>query len=168
MNTHCCRLTGVVSLGSSYSFHSEGPGASAVEGTPIETQNKGQAIDIRMPEVQSERVAHQVALQVGPTTYPNVQDMPQGVETGQPTQIELATPHAGQAEPQGRTEDPDPAAVFTWSAAMRTIRHQPPPRDHSRGAAADPLVCCSFGLLHFCWGRTERHLQHWELPAVAA
>ena len=72
----CCRLTGVVSLGSSWSFHSEGPGGSGSEGNPRETQDEEQAIDVRMAEVQgdrqsqSERVAHQVALQLGPTTDP--------------------------------------------------------------------------------------------------
>ena len=139
---HCCRLTGVVSLGSSYSFHSEGPGGSAAEGNPRETQGEGQGIDVRMAEVQgdrqsqSERVARQVALQVGLATYPNMQDMPEGAETGQPMQIGMATPRAGQAESQGNAEAPDPSAVSTWTEermlepatslpAMRTIRHQP-------------------------------------------
>ena len=61
-----------------YSYHSEEPGGSAAEGTPREMQNQEQAIDVRMAEVQSdlqlqsERVAHQAALQVVPTTYPTM------------------------------------------------------------------------------------------------
>ena len=69
---HCCRLTGVLSLGSSQSFYSEGPGGSAASGTPHESQNDWQAIDVQMAEVQDdrqvldERMAHQVALRLGP------------------------------------------------------------------------------------------------------
>ena len=60
-----------------------------------------------------------------------MQDMPEGAETGQPTQIDMATPRAGQAESQGNVEAPDPTAVSTWTEermlepAMRSIRHQP-------------------------------------------
>ena len=82
------------------------------------------------------RVAHQVALQVGPTTNPNMHGMAEGDETGQPTQIGVATPRGDQAESQGNAEAPDPTAVSTWTEermlelatslpAMRSIRHQP-------------------------------------------
>ena len=61
---------------------------------------------------------------------------PMEVENGQPMQIDLAKLRAGQAEPQGCAEAPDPAAEFTWSEeellelatsmpAMRTVKHQP-------------------------------------------
>ena len=127
---HCCRLTGVVSLGRSESLYSEGPGGSAASGAPCESQNDGQAIDVQMAEVQDdrqvrdERVAHQVALGQGPA------------ETGQLTQVDTATPRAGQAELQGNAEAPDPTAVSSWIEerllelatsllAMRATRHQP-------------------------------------------
>ena len=69
-------------------------------------------------------MAHQVALRLGPA------------ETGQPTQIDAATPRAGRAELQGNAEAPDPAAVSSWTEerllelatslpAMRTVRHEP-------------------------------------------
>ena len=120
VSMHCCRLTGVVSHGSIFCYHSEGPGGSAAEGTLRETQNQEQVIDVWMAEAQSdrqlqrERVAPQAALQVVPTSYPTTQDTREGVETGQPTQIDMATPRAGQAESQGNAEAPDPAAVSTW------------------------------------------------------
>ena len=74
--------------------------------------------------MRDERVAHQVALRLGPA------------ETGQLVQIDLATSRAGQAELQGNAEAPDPTAVSsrteerllelaTSSPAMRTIRHWP-------------------------------------------
>ena len=71
VSMHCCRLTGVVSLGSSQSFFSEGLGGSAASGTPRESKNEAQAIDVQVAEVQDdrqvwdERVAHQVALRLG-------------------------------------------------------------------------------------------------------
>ena len=103
---HCCRLTGVVSLGRSESLHSEGPGGNATSGAPRESQNDGPAIDVQIADVQDdrqvrdERVAHQVTQ--GPA------------ETGQLTQVDTATPRAGQAELQGNAEAPDPTAVRSW------------------------------------------------------
>ena len=94
---HCCRLAGVVSHGSIYRYHSKEPGGSAAEGTPRETQSQDQAIDVQTADVQSdqqpqfERVAHQAALQVVPTTHPTMLVTPEGVETGQPTQIDVYT-----------------------------------------------------------------------------
>ena len=81
----------------------KGPGGSAA------SQNDGQAVEVQMADVQDdkqaqdERVAHQVALQRGPA------------ERGQLTQIDIATPRAGQAELQGNTEAPDPIAVSSWT-----------------------------------------------------
>ena len=108
---------------------------------PRETQKQEQAIDGRMAEVQcdrqlqSERAAHQVALQVVLSTNPTIQDTPEGVETGQPTQVDMATPRAGQAEPQGNADAPDPTAVpgpkngcWSWRRHCRPCepsRHQP-------------------------------------------
>ena len=65
-----------------------------------------------------------------------MQDTPEEVETGQPTQIDMATLRAGQAESQGNAQAPDPTAVSYLGEermlelaasllAMRTIRHQP-------------------------------------------
>ena len=130
LSMHCCRLTGVVLLGRSESLYSEGPGGSATSGANRESQNEGQAIDVQMVEVQDdrqvrdERVAHQVALGLGPA------------ETGQLTQVDIGTSRAGQAELQGNAEAPDPTAVSSWTEerllelasslpAMRAIRHQP-------------------------------------------
>ena len=130
MSVQCYRLAGVVSLGSSQSFHSEGPGGSSSSGMPCESQNEGQAIDVQIAEVQDEgqaqgeRVVQLVALQLEPA------------EPGQPTQIDMATPREGQAALQGNAEAPDPIDVGNWTEermleratslpAMRTIRHQP-------------------------------------------
>ena len=63
---------------------------------------------------QFERVAHQAALQVVPTTHPAMLDTPEVVQTGQPTQIDMATPRAGQAESQGNAGAADPTVVVTW------------------------------------------------------
>ena len=63
-----------------------------------------QMADVQMADVQCdlqprrERVTYRAALQ-----------------NGQPMQIDLATPRAGQVDPQERAEAPNPAAVFTWS-----------------------------------------------------
>ena len=100
---------------------SQGLGRS--EGTPRLTQGMEQATDVQMADVQcdlqplSERVAQPgPALQVVPTAFPAMAVVPMEVENGQPMQIDLATPRAGQAEPQGSAEAPDPAAVFAcWS-----------------------------------------------------
>ena len=95
---HCCRLAGVVSHGSIYRYHSKEPGGSAAEGTLRETQSQEQAIDAQMADVQSdqqpqfERVAHQAALHLVPTTHPTMLVTPEEVETGQPTQIDMSTP----------------------------------------------------------------------------
>ena len=122
VSMQCCRLTGVVSLGSSQSFHFEGLGGSSCSGMPCESQNEGQVQN--EGQAQGERVAQLVALQLGPA------------EPGQPTQIDMATPREGQAALQGNAEAPDPTAVSNWTEerilklatslpAMRTIRHQP-------------------------------------------
>ena len=71
------------------------------EATPQVTQSLGQAIDVRMADVQcdqqlpNERVAYRAALQVVPTTHPHHAGRA-GVVTGQPMQIDLAAPRAGQ------------------------------------------------------------------------
>ena len=54
------------------------------------------------------------ALQVVPTAFPAMEAVPVEVERGQPMQIDLATPRAYQAEPQGSAQALDPAAVFAW------------------------------------------------------
>ena len=54
VSMHCCRLTGVVLLGSTQSFYSEGPGGSAAPGTRRESQNDGQAIDVQVVEAQDD------------------------------------------------------------------------------------------------------------------
>ena len=70
-------------------------------------------------------------------------------EPEQSTQIDVATPRAGQAESQGNTEAPDPTAVSTWTEermlelatslpAMRTIGHQPRGLRGSRGVILSP------------------------------
>ena len=48
VSVQCYRLTGVVSLGSSQSFYSEGPGGSSSSGMPCESQNEGLAIDVQI------------------------------------------------------------------------------------------------------------------------
>ena len=119
VSVQCCRLTGVVSLGSSHSFYSEGPGGSSSSGMPCESENEGQAIDVQIAEVQDE-------------------EQPTGRASGrarQPPQIGMATPREGQAALQGNAEAPD-TPVGNWTEermlepatslpAMRTIRHQP-------------------------------------------
>ena len=81
-------------------------------------------------------MAYRAALQLVPTALPGMVNVPMEVESGQPMQIDLATPRACRAEPQGSAQAPDPEAVFTWFEekllelatlllAMRTIRHQP-------------------------------------------
>ena len=124
-----------------------GLGSSAVEGAPRLTQDVEQATDVQMAGVQmadaqgdpqspSIRVACRAALQVVPTASLAMVAAPIEVESGQPMQTDLATPRAGQAEPQDSAEAPDPTAVVTWFEerllelatslpAVRTIRHQP-------------------------------------------
>ena len=74
-------------------------------------------MDVRMADVQcdlqppSERVAYRDALQVVLTAFPAVVAAPREFEKGQPMQIDLATPRAGQAESQGIAEALDPAAA---------------------------------------------------------
>ena len=99
-------------------------------------------MDVQMADVEcdlqppNERVAYRAALLVVPTTLPALPAAPMEVETGQPMQIDMATPGAGEVEPKGNTKAPDPTAVVSWSEeqllelatslpAMRTIRHQP-------------------------------------------
>ena len=142
VDLHCCRLTGIVSHECINQSHSEGLGSWSAKGAPRLTQGMGQAMDVRMADMQcdqqspSGRVACQAALQVVPTTPPAMSNAPMEVETGQPMQIDMATPRAGQVEPEGNAEPPDPTAVVSWSEeqllelatslpAMRTIRHQP-------------------------------------------
>ena len=71
-----------------------------------------------------------------PSTPLAVSIAPMEVETAQPMQIDMATPRAGESEPQGSAEAPDPTAAASWSEerllelatslpSMRTIRHQP-------------------------------------------
>ena len=90
------------------------------------TQGMEPAIDVQMTDVQivavqsdlqppSERVAYRAALQVVPTALSAMVAVPTEVENGQPMQIDLPTPRACQAEPQGSAQAPDPEAVFTWS-----------------------------------------------------
>ena len=57
VSVQCCRLTGVVSLGSPQSFYSEGPGGSSSSGMLCESENEGQAIDVQIAEVQDEEQA---------------------------------------------------------------------------------------------------------------
>ena len=138
MDVHCCRLTGVVWHGCIYHNHSDGHGGSAAEGTTRETLSQEQAIDVRMADMlcdqqpQSGRVAYQAALQVAPASHPTMSAAPTEVATGQPMQIDMATPLADQAESQGIAESPDPTAVVTLSEerllelatsppAMRTV-----------------------------------------------
>ena len=54
VSMHCCRLTGVVSLGRSQSSCSEGPGGSAASRL-VSRRTDGQAIDVQMAEVQDDR-----------------------------------------------------------------------------------------------------------------
>ena len=91
VNMHCGRLTGVVSHGSIYGYHSEGTGGSAAEGTPRETQSQEQG-----------------CIAGGATTHPTMSDTPDEVVTGQPTQVDLATPRRAVRKPWT-------PAVFTWS-----------------------------------------------------
>ena len=58
-----------------------------------------------------ERVAHQAALQVVPTQL-TMPDTPEGVETGQPTQIDMAAPSAGWAVQKPRLPQ-------QWSPGLR-------------------------------------------------
>ena len=115
---HCCRMSGAASHESQSQSCPQGLGSSAAEGTPRLTQGMEQAMDVQMADAQcdpqppSERVACRAALQV-PTAFPAMVAAPMEVESGQPMQINLASPRAGQAEPQGRAEAPDPAAVFS-------------------------------------------------------
>ena len=86
-----------------YHDHSEELGGSAADGTPRVTQSQGQATDVRVADMQCdqqpqfERVAHQAALQVVPTTHPTMLDTPMEVETGQLMQVDMATPRGGQS-----------------------------------------------------------------------
>ena len=61
------------------------------------------------------RVADRAALQVVSTASPATVAAPTQDENGQPMQVDLATPRAGQEEPQGSAEAPDPPAAFIWS-----------------------------------------------------
>ena len=57
--------------------------------------------DLQTP---SEHVAYRAALQVVPTAFPAMVAAPMEVEKGQPMQIDLATPRAGQSELQDSAE----------------------------------------------------------------
>ena len=59
--------------------------------------------------------------------------MPMEVETGQPVQIDFATPRACQEGSQSSAEVPDPAAVFTWSEE-KLLELRCEPLGTSRGA----------------------------------
>ena len=120
------RGSGVASHESQSQSCSQGLGSSAVEGTPRLTQGRSKRWTSRrrtrrlrpwraICKPLSERVACRGALQVVHTAFPATVAMPMDVENGQPMQIDLATPRACQAEPQGSAQAPDPAAVFTWS-----------------------------------------------------
>ena len=121
---------------------SQGLGRRAAEGAPRLTQGMEQAVDVKTADVRcdqqltKERVSYRAALQVVPTTPLAMSIAPLEVETAQPMQIDLATPRAGEVEPQGNADAPDPTAAVSWSEeqlselvtslpAMRTIRHQP-------------------------------------------
>ena len=65
------------------------------------------------PQPLGERVAHQAALQVVPTALSAMVAVPMEVESGQPMQIDLATPRACRAEPQSSAQAQDPEPVFT-------------------------------------------------------
>ena len=78
-----------------------------------------QATDVQMADVQtadvqcdlqppSERVAYRAALQVVRTAYLATVAVTMEVENGQPMHIDLATPRACQAEPQGSAKSPGP------------------------------------------------------------
>ena len=118
------------------------PRSRAAEGAPRLTQGMEQAMDVQMADVlcdqqaPNERVAYQAALLVVPTTPPAMSIATVDVETGQPMQIGMAKPRAGESEPQGSAEAPEPTAAASWSEerllelatslpSMRTIRHQP-------------------------------------------
>ena len=63
----------------------------------------------------NDRVAYRAALQVVSTTLLAVSIAPIEVETAQPMQIDMATPRAGEGEPQGSAEATDPTAAASWS-----------------------------------------------------
>ena len=152
--------TSVVSHRSIHRYHSEGLGGSAAEGTPRERQSQEQAIDVQMADLQSDQqpqfelVVYQAALQVVRTTRPTMPDTPDGVETGQPTQIDMATPRAGQAESARQFRSPGShssghldrgAAVGVGAVTASDAKHPAPAAGseakemhHSQEAAATP------------------------------
>ena len=106
---HCCRLSGVASHESQSQSRSQGLSSRAAEGAPRLIQAVGHATDVQMADVQcdqqppNERVAHQAALQVVPTTPLAMSTAPMEVETAQAMQIDMATPRAGRATGQCRS-----------------------------------------------------------------
>ena len=122
--------------------------SSAVEGTPRLTQGMEQAVDVQMADVQvvavqsdlhppSERVPCRASLQVLPTAFPAMV-APMKVENGQPMQIDLATPSAGQAWPQDSAEAPDPTAVFTLPEELLVLATSLPANAYYQTPAARP------------------------------
>ena len=146
VDLQCCRMTGVATHDSQSQSCSRGSAAGIQRSTSIGARHgagdgrpDGGRADCRraVRSATPRRTrANRAALQAVPTTLAAMVAVPMEVKNGQPMQIDLATPRAGQAEPHGSAQAPDPAAVFTWFEkkllelatsllAMPTIRHQP-------------------------------------------
>ena len=110
---HCCRLPGVASHGSQSQSCSEGLSSSAAEGAPRLMQGMEQAMDVQMADVQCDQEPQDEACGLTrlrsrwcPLLFSPCRSSPSEVETAQPMQIDMATPRAGEGEPQGSAEAP--------------------------------------------------------------
>ena len=121
---HCCRVSGVASQ--------ESQKPKLLPGVRQQRSRRNTSIDARhgagdgrpggrradggraVRSATPERTRGRPSCAPGvPTAFPAILGAPMEVENGHPMQIEVATLRAGQAEPQGSAEAPDPAAVFT-------------------------------------------------------